>query len=96
MKKLYVPVMDNEDYQVAVPVGEYDQNYGSSYVQLGERARFMHKSQGMGVHYDEGPTYNYRAPAVFLDADSFSRRAQHAAYGAAYSGKSNIEAVSAR
>ncbi|NQF17623.1 hypothetical protein HPY31_27555 [Brevibacillus sp. HB1.3] len=67
MKKLYLPIMDNDDYHVAVPVGEYDQIYGSSYVQLGERSRFMHKTQGMGVHYDEGPTYNYYR----LDASVF-------------------------
>ncbi|GEB34634.1 NEW3 domain-containing protein [Brevibacillus sp. FSL K6-0770] len=78
MKKLYVPVMDNEDYHVAVPVGEYDQNYGSSYVQLGERSRFMHKTQGMGVHYDEGPTYNYYrldasvVPAAEKERDFFA------------------------
>ncbi|USG68359.1 NEW3 domain-containing protein [Brevibacillus ruminantium] len=58
IKKYYVP-STAEDYHVAVPVGEYDQTYGASYVQLGERSRFMHKTQGMGVHYDEGPTYNY-------------------------------------
>lgn len=78
IKKLYVPVLDNEDYHVAVPVGEYDQTYGSSYVQLGERSRFMHKTQGMGVHYDEGPTYNYyrldatTVPAQEKERDFFS------------------------
>ncbi|MGG1658474.1 NEW3 domain-containing protein [Brevibacillus sp. NRS-1366] len=78
MKKLYLPIMDNDDYHVAVPVGEYDQNYGSSYVQLGERSRFMHKTQGMGVHYDEGPTYNYYrldasvVPAQEKERDFFS------------------------
>ncbi|WNC13581.1 PIG-L family deacetylase [Brevibacillus brevis] len=74
IKKLYVPVMDNEDYHVAVPVGEYDQTYGASYVQLGERSRFMHKSQGMGVHYDEGPTYNYyRLDATVVPAQEKER-----------------------
>ncbi|WP_246009416.1 PIG-L family deacetylase [Brevibacillus fluminis] len=58
IKKLYSPA-DADDYHVAVPVGDYDQTYGASYLQLGEDARFMHKSQGMGVHYDEGPTSNY-------------------------------------
>ncbi|GED69340.1 GlcNAc-PI de-N-acetylase [Brevibacillus reuszeri] len=74
IKKLYVPVLDNDDYHVAVPIGEYDQNYGSSYVQLGERSRFMHKTQGMGVHYDEGPTYNYyRLDATVVPAQEKER-----------------------
>ncbi|MEJ8543752.1 PIG-L family deacetylase [Brevibacillus borstelensis] len=77
IKKLYVPGSP-DDYHVAVPVGEYDQTYGASYVQLGERSRFMHKTQGMGVHYDEGPTYNYYrldasvTPAQRKERDFFS------------------------
>ncbi|MFY0545008.1 NEW3 domain-containing protein [Brevibacillus sp. H7] len=58
IKKLYVPAK-KEDHNVSVPVGEYDEMYGASYVQLGEESRFMHKSQGMGRHYDEGPSFNY-------------------------------------
>jgi len=58
VKKLYVPA-SAKDYDVRVPVGEYDEIYGASYLQLGEESRFMHKSQGMGRHYDEGPSYNY-------------------------------------
>ncbi|USG66975.1 NEW3 domain-containing protein [Brevibacillus ruminantium] len=58
VKKLYVPASEKE-YDVRVPVGEYDEIYGASYLQLGEESRFMHKSQGMGRHYDEGPGFNY-------------------------------------
>ena len=58
VKKLYVPAK-KESYDVAVPVGEYDELYGASYLQLGEESRFLHKSQGMGRHYDEGPSFNY-------------------------------------
>ncbi|MFD0698040.1 NEW3 domain-containing protein [Paenibacillus sp. GCM10027628] len=58
IKKLYLPA-DEKDYNVAVPVGDYDEIYGASYVQLGEESRFMHKSQGMGRHVDEGPSFNY-------------------------------------
>ncbi|MGG1658473.1 NEW3 domain-containing protein [Brevibacillus sp. NRS-1366] len=58
VKKLYLPAKE-DDYSVSVPVGAYDEIYGASYLQLGEESRFMHKSQGMGRHYDEGPSYNY-------------------------------------
>ncbi|WP_409175255.1 NEW3 domain-containing protein [Brevibacillus fortis] len=58
VKKLYLPAKE-KDYSVKVPVGDYDEIYGASYVQLGEESRFMHKSQGMGRHYDEGPSFNY-------------------------------------
>jgi LmbE family N-acetylglucosaminyl deacetylase len=58
IKKLYVPGT-KESHTVSVPVGEYDEIYGASYLQLGEESRFMHKSQGMGRHYDEGPSFNY-------------------------------------
>lgn len=58
IKKLYLPAND-KDYNVAVPVGDYDEIYGASYVQLGEESRFMHKSQGMGRHVDEGASFNY-------------------------------------
>jgi LmbE family N-acetylglucosaminyl deacetylase len=58
VKKLYVPASEKA-YTVSVPVGEYDEIYGASYVQLGEESRFMHKSQGMGRHYDEGARFNY-------------------------------------
>ncbi|WP_409345516.1 NEW3 domain-containing protein [Paenibacillus sp. MBLB4367] len=58
IKKLYVPANDKA-YNVSVPVGDYDEVYGASYVQLGEESRFMHKSQGMGRHVDEGPESSY-------------------------------------
>ncbi|MBD0384454.1 NEW3 domain-containing protein [Paenibacillus sedimenti] len=58
IKKMYVPA-NEKDYNVAVPVGDYDEIYGASYVQLGEESRFMHKSQGMGRHVEEGSSFNY-------------------------------------
>lgn len=54
IKKLYVPAT-SKDYSVNAPVGDYDEIYGASYLQLGEESRFMHRSQGMGRVYDEGP-----------------------------------------
>lgn len=54
IKKLYLPA-NSKDYTVSAPVGEYNEIYGASYLQLGEESRFMHKSQGMGKLYDEGP-----------------------------------------
>jgi LmbE family N-acetylglucosaminyl deacetylase len=53
-KKMYVPA-SSKDYNVVVPIGDYNEIYGASYLQLGEESRFMHKSQGMGKNYDEGP-----------------------------------------
>ncbi|MCY7486075.1 NEW3 domain-containing protein [Paenibacillus alvei] len=55
IKKLYLPAND-KDYTVRAPIGEYNNIYGASYLQLGEESRFMHKSQGMGRVYDEGAT----------------------------------------
>lgn len=55
IKKLYLPAND-KDYTVRAPIGEYNTIYGASYLQLGEESRFMHKSQGMGRVYDEGPS----------------------------------------
>ncbi|OMF03997.1 hypothetical protein BK127_34460 [Paenibacillus sp. FSL H7-0331] len=54
VKKMYLPA-NSKDYSVIVPIGDYDEIYGASYLQLGEESRFMHKSQGMGKNYDEGP-----------------------------------------
>ena len=54
IKKLYVPA-DSKDYSVNAPIGEYNEIYGASYLQLGEESRFLHRSQGMGRVYDEGP-----------------------------------------
>lgn len=54
IKKLYLPA-SSKDYTVKAPVGEYNETYGASYLQFGEESRFMHKSQGMGRVYDEGP-----------------------------------------
>lgn len=58
IKKMYVPANDKA-YNVAVPVGDYDEKYGASYTQLGEESRYMHKSQGMGRAVDEGTGTSY-------------------------------------
>lgn len=58
IKKLYLP-SDKQAYSVSVPIGNYDEIYGASYEQLGEESRFMHKSQGMGRHVDEGPKNSF-------------------------------------
>ncbi|MGG0795762.1 NEW3 domain-containing protein [Brevibacillus laterosporus] len=58
VKKLYLPA-NAKEYTVRIPIGDYDQRYGASYKQLGEESRFMHKSQGMGRHYEEGPDFVY-------------------------------------
>jgi LmbE family N-acetylglucosaminyl deacetylase len=82
IKKMYVPGK-SDNYNVVVPTGEYDEIYGASYLQLGEESRSMHKSQGMGRHYDEGPSgsyYNLEATTVkkadkekdFFDGIAFS------------------------
>ncbi|MGO0062719.1 NEW3 domain-containing protein [Brevibacillus fluminis] len=76
VKKLYLPATE-KDYTVSVPVGTYDEIYGASYVQLGEESRFMHKSQGMGRMYDEGPGNSYykldqsAVPAKEKESDFF-------------------------
>lgn len=57
-KKLYEP--GNKDkHTTTIDVGAYDKIYGASYLQLGEESRYMHKCQGMGRNYEEGPSYRY-------------------------------------
>lgn len=58
VKKLYEPA-SNDKYTTAINVGAYDNIYGASYLQLGEKSRYMHKCQGMGRDYEEGPSYRY-------------------------------------
>jgi len=58
IKKMYVPAGEDA-YHVFVPTGEFNEIYGASYVQMGEQSRFMHKTQGMGSHIDEGPISSY-------------------------------------
>lgn len=58
IKKFYEPGSKDE-HTTIVPVGEYDKIYGASYIQLGEKSRYMHRCQGMGRDYEEGPSYRY-------------------------------------
>lgn len=58
IKKMYAPAGE-DTYHVFVPTGEFNEIYGASYVQMGEHSRFMHKTQGMGSHIDEGPISSY-------------------------------------
>lgn len=58
VKKLYEPA-SKDKYTTAINVGAYDNIYGASYLQLGEKSRYMHKCQGMGNDYEEGPSYRY-------------------------------------
>jgi hypothetical protein len=58
VKKFYEPGSKDE-HTTVVPVGQYDNIYGASYLQLGEKSRYMHRCQGMGRDYEEGPSYRY-------------------------------------
>ncbi len=58
VKKFYEPG-NKDEHTTIVPVGEYDNIYGASYLQLGEKSRYMHRCQGMGRDYEEGPSYRY-------------------------------------
>ncbi|WP_019378137.1 NEW3 domain-containing protein [Virgibacillus halodenitrificans] len=48
VKKLYLPAASEEEATTSLEIGDYDPVYGMSYPQLGEKSRYMHKSQGMG------------------------------------------------
>lgn len=47
-KKLYLPAESPESADFSVEIGDYDEIYGMTYPQLGEKSRYLHKSQGMG------------------------------------------------
>ncbi|SDQ17155.1 NEW3 domain-containing protein [Virgibacillus salinus] len=46
-KKLYLPA-DSKNATTSTEIGMYDPIYGMTYPQLGEKSRYLHKSQGMG------------------------------------------------
>ncbi|WP_126428216.1 NEW3 domain-containing protein [Brevibacillus marinus] len=83
VKKLYLPATE-DDYTVQVPVGDYDAVYGASYLQLGEEARFLHKSQGMGRHYDEGPSFQYYKLADTATGDAKQQKEESFFTGIAF------------
>ncbi|WP_342748227.1 NEW3 domain-containing protein [Virgibacillus ndiopensis] len=47
IKKLYLTA-DEENATTSIEIGDYDPIYGMTYPQLGEKSRYLHKSQGMG------------------------------------------------
>ncbi|WP_163527095.1 NEW3 domain-containing protein [Halobacillus ihumii] len=47
VKKLYLPA-DSGNATTSLQIGKYDPIYGMTYPQLGEKSRYLHKSQGMG------------------------------------------------
>src|SRR5699024_3072071 len=48
VKKLYLPAESEATATTSLEIGDYDPIYGMSYPQLGEKSRYLHKSQGMG------------------------------------------------
>ncbi|WP_404455284.1 NEW3 domain-containing protein [Virgibacillus necropolis] len=54
VKKLYLPA-EAENATTSIEIGIYDPIYGMTYPQLGEKSRYLHKSQGMGNDIPAGP-----------------------------------------
>ncbi|ASN04368.1 PIG-L family deacetylase [Virgibacillus necropolis] len=60
VKKLYLPA-EEENATTSIEIGIYDPIYGMTYPQLGEKSRYLHKSQGMGNDIPAEPeTINLR------------------------------------
>ncbi|ASK62524.1 hypothetical protein CFK37_10375 [Virgibacillus phasianinus] len=60
VKKLYLPA-ESDNATTSIEIGMYDPIYGMTYPQLGEKSRYLHKSQGMGNDIPAGPeTVNLR------------------------------------
>ncbi|SEH43059.1 N-acetylglucosaminyl deacetylase, LmbE family [Halobacillus karajensis] len=53
-KKLYLPAETEEETTLSIEIGQYDEHYDMTYPQLGEKARYLHESQGMGRDLGEG------------------------------------------
>lgn len=49
VKKFYLPAESEDTSTTSVEIGDYDPIYEMSYPQLGQKSRYMHKSQGMGI-----------------------------------------------
>lgn len=59
VKKLYLPVDSQSANSVAIEIGHYDAVQGLTYPQLGEKSRYFHKTQGMGVALNNEPRQFY-------------------------------------
>ena len=55
VKKLYLPAETDEQTTTSIQIGIYDEHYDMTYPQLGEKARYLHESQGMGRDVGDGP-----------------------------------------
>lgn len=55
VKKLYLPIDAKSATSTAIEIGHYDAVYGLTYPQLGEKSRFFHQTQGMGVALENEP-----------------------------------------
>ena len=55
VKKLYLPAETEEQTTTSIQIGIYDEHYDMTYPQLGEKARYLHESQGMGRDVGDGP-----------------------------------------
>ncbi|QDP42225.1 hypothetical protein FN924_15430 [Radiobacillus deserti] len=58
IKKLYLPA-SKEQATLGIEIGEYDPIYEMTYPQLGEKSRYLHKSQGMGNEVEPGSRIEY-------------------------------------
>lgn len=55
VKKLYLPAETEAQTTTSIQIGIYDEHYDMTYPQLGEKARYLHESQGMGRDVGDGP-----------------------------------------
>ncbi|MDP4551129.1 PIG-L family deacetylase [Alkalihalobacillus macyae] len=55
VKKLYLPAETEDQTTTSIQIGIYDEHYDMTYPQLGEKARYLHESQGMGRDVGDGP-----------------------------------------
>lgn len=53
-KKMYLPAETEEQTTTSIQIGINDTHYDMTYPQLGEKARYLHESQGMGKEVGDG------------------------------------------
>ncbi|UFT98812.1 NEW3 domain-containing protein [Radiobacillus kanasensis] len=58
IKKLYLPT-SKEQATLGIEIGAHDPVYDMTYPQLGEKSRYLHKSQGMGNEVEPGSRIEY-------------------------------------